>query len=157
MTSHSSDTAPPQIGPLPKLVRFVLTVVIATVLGPLIGGITFFLVRFAIDIVQLEFNFADIPGLIFGLVVGAYLVGWVVAFLAGTLVAVAALWRQPTFDVIIAAVVVTNVGYFMVTKALISYSPGEPFAFDEFSLTLAFSIFAATVCWLLFRRLLRNP
>jgi hypothetical protein len=157
MTSDSSDTAPPRGGLLPKLVRFVLTVAIATVLGPLIGGVTFFLLRVAMEIAQSEFDAADIRGLFVLMVVGAYVVGGVIAFVAGTIVAVAALWRQPTFAVIIAATVVANVGYFLVTEPQVFLSAGYPIPFGAFTVTLAFSAFAATVCWLLFRRLLRNP
>jgi len=81
----------------------------------------------------------------------------VIAFVAGTIVAIAALWRQPTFAVIIAAVVVANVGYYLVTEPQVFYSAGYPIPFGAFSVTLGFSAFAATICWLLFRRLLRNP
>jgi len=70
MTSDSSDTAPPRVGLLPKLVRFLLTVAIATVLGPLIGGVTFFLLRVAMQIAQSELDAADIRGLFILMVVG---------------------------------------------------------------------------------------
>src|ERR1700730_14579751 len=106
MANDNSDTAAPRVGLLPKVVRFVLTVAIATVLGPLIGGVAFFLLRVAMQIAQSEFDAADIRGLLVLMVVAAYVVGGVIAFLAGTIVAVAALWRQPTFTIIIAAVVV---------------------------------------------------
>jgi len=83
------------------------------------------------------------------MVVAAYVVGGVMAFVAGTIVAVAALWRQPTFAVIIAATVVANVGCYVAIQHGV---------YDRLLIpNLAVSAFAATICWLLFRRLLRNP
>ena len=145
MTSDGSDTGPSRIGRLPKLIRFVLTVVIATVLGPLIGGVAPFLVT-AMQLAQSGAGAAEIARSFIPIVIFAYVVGWVIAFVAGTIVAVAALWRQPTFVVIIAATVVANVGCFMAGQQ----------TYDWLFINLPVSAFAATICWLLFRRLLRN-
>ncbi len=163
MTSESPGTAPPRIGLRPKLSRFVLTVVIATLLGPLIVGGTVFVVFVAMQIVQSGFNAAGIGefaaeiGKLFILLVGAaYFGGSVIALVAGTIVAVVALRRQVTFVVIIAAIVVANVGYFAVTEPEIFYSTDLTMPLQRLVGNLAYSAFAATICWLLFPQLLKN-
>jgi len=146
MTSDGGDTGQPSISGLKKLIRFVLTIVIATVLGPLIGGLPFFLVS-AIPIALSSFSAAEIGESFILILIFAYVFGGAIAFVAGTIVAVAALWRQPTFVVIIAATVVANVGFSVASQQV----------YDWLFINLAVSAFAATICWLLFRRLLRNP
>jgi hypothetical protein len=151
MTSSRNDSAMPRAGVQAKIFRFVLTVVIAMLLGPLIGGIGFFLVSVAIEIAQSRLDVADIGGMFLLFVVGAYVVGGVIAFFAGTIVAVAALWRSPTFSLIVAATFVANVICYLTIQPGVSYSTGG------FLVNLAASVFAAAICWAMFRRTLRSP
>jgi len=148
MRRDTSDTGPPRIGRLPKLIRFVLTVVIATVLGPLIGSVAPFLVT-AMQLVHSGSGAAEIARSFVPIVIFAYVIGGVIAFVAGTIVAVAALWRQPTFVIIIAATVVANVGCEVALQDGVHQL--------RLFFNLAVSAFAATICWLLFRRLLSSP
>jgi hypothetical protein len=157
MTSHSSNTAVVRSGTPPKLIRFVLTIVIATVFGPLVSGVTVFLMFAAMLIAQWEFNTAGM-GESFILMVGvAYLAGWVIAVVTGTIVALVALWRPPNFAVVLLAVLVANVGYFALTESQLFHSAGgSPKPLQGIFVSLAFSIYAANVCWLLFRRFVKN-
>jgi hypothetical protein len=150
MMSNRDDTVTPRVGVLPKVARFVLTVIIAMLLGPLIGGVGFFLVSAAIEIAQSRLDPADLGGMFLLFMVGAYVVGGVIAFLAGTIVAVAALWRSPTFPLIASATLIANVVCYLAIQPGVSYST------DGFLVNLATSTFAATVCWAVFRRHLTN-
>ena len=133
-----------------------LTVVVATLLGPLIVGATVFSVFVAISIAQSGFNAAEISKLFIILVGAAYFGGSVIALVAGTIVAVVALRRQVTFVVIIAAIIVVNIAYFAVTEPGIFYSTDLRMPLQRLVGNLAYSAFAATICWLLFPRLLKN-
>ena len=157
MLNERRDTARLRVRVRPRLFRFVLTVVIATLLGPLIVGGAVFLVFVATLIAQSGFSAAEIGKLFILLVGAAYFGGSVIAFVAGTIVAVVALRRQVTFVVIIAAIVVANIGYFAVTEPeIIFYSADLTTPLERLVGNLAYSAFAATICWLLFPRLLKN-
>ena len=108
MRRETSEPGSPPIGRLPKLVRFVLTVLIATALGPLIGS-----VALVIATRLLHFGFSaglnDLLEQAAVTVIFGYSMGWKIAFVAGTIIAVAALWRPPTFLTVIAATVVAGV------------------------------------------------
>ena len=143
MKSSSGDT--PR-RPLPKIIRLTLIVVIAVGLGPLLGSVPFLLITSA----QLalsgqraaEFGQAFIPIVIF-----AYVRGGIIAFVAGTLVAITAVWHQPNFATIMLATLLANVGcYLAIPDALL----------QSLSLNLVASAFAATICWLLFRRVMSS-
>jgi len=156
VTSEGHDNAPLGIRLRPRLFRFVLTVVVATLLGPLIVGATVFSVFVAIR----SLNRGSMPGRsanCFIILVGAaYFGGSVIALVAGTIVAVVALRRQVTFVVIIAAIIVVNIAYFAVTEPGIFYSTDLRMPLQRLVGNLAYSAFAATICWLLFPRLLKN-
>jgi|SRR5215831_11876309 len=96
MINHKSDKPVPR-WPVQWTVRFVLTVLIATLLGPFIGAIVMMLGRIGLDLARWEFDPADIHGVIVIFMMGAYAAGGVIALAAGLLVALAALWREATF------------------------------------------------------------
>src|SRR5262245_55573526 len=79
---------------MPTLTHFILTIVIATVLGPLIGVVPFSVMSAWPGLSGAR---AWDIALSFGpLLLGAYFFGGVIAFIAGTIVAVVLLWRQPS-------------------------------------------------------------
>jgi hypothetical protein len=143
MMQGTTGTGPPGIGLLSKLIRFVLIVVIATVFGPPIGGVAVYLV-WALWIGLPVFAVIELGWL--SIVTFSYLLGGMIAFLAGTIVALAALWRQPTLPLIIAATTVASLGF----ELAVGHG-----AHDRLLVSLAASAFAGTVCWLLLGRLLR--
>lgn len=135
-----------------KFYRIVQTIVIATAMGPLIGGAAVFLLSATHDMSQRGFDADGLGRLFFVFMYGAYLVGGVIAFVAGTLVAVAALWRRPTFVIVVAASVVSSIVCTVAISHWLLYDVPDGLLF----ITLPASAFAATICWLLFRRLLSN-
>jgi hypothetical protein len=109
MTSTRNDAARPRVAMLPKAIRFMVTVGLSVVLGPLIGGLGFFFASAAIEIGQSQFSNADAGGTLLLFLTGAYVVGGVIALLAAQIVAIAALWRSPSLPVILVATVAANV------------------------------------------------
>jgi hypothetical protein len=111
-------------------IRFVLTVMIATLLGPFIGAILMMLGRIGLDLARWEFDPADIRGVIVIFMMGAYAVGGVIAFAAGVLVALGALWREATFAMVVVAIVLANLGCYLLVQPMVSpmlrSSPNRP-------------------------------
>jgi len=143
MMQGTTGTGPPGIGLLSKLIRFVLIVVIATVFGPPIGGVAVYLV-WALWIGLPVFAVIELGWL--SIVTFSYLLGGMIAFLAGTIVALAALWRQPTLLLVIGATILASLGYELAIGHGLE---------DRLFVSLAASAVAGTVCWLFFGRLLR--
>jgi hypothetical protein len=131
-------------------IRFVLTVLIATLLGPFIGAILMMLGRIGLDLARWEFDPADIRGVIVIFMMGAYAVGGVIAFAAGLLVALAALWREATFAMVVVAIVLANLGCYLLVQPVVSYGP------LGLLLNTVLSLVAGTILWLCFRGYLRN-
>jgi hypothetical protein len=150
-TNETSQTSRPRAGRSARITRFVLTVVIATLLGPLVGAVLLMLRRIALDVAHSEFDAADIRGMAILFTLSAYVVGGVIAFAAGLIVAIAGLWRQPTFPIILAAIVVANVGYYLLGQHMVSYGPA-----GLLQSTLV-SLVAGAIIWLIFRRYLWRP
>jgi hypothetical protein len=131
-------------------IRFVLTVLIATLLGPFIGAILMMLGRIGLDLARWEFDPADIRGVIVIFMMGAYAVGGVIAFAAGVLVALGALWREATFAMVVVAIVLANLGCYLLVQPMVSYGPLGLLQ------NIVVSLVAGTILWLCFRRYLRS-
>ncbi len=157
------DAASRRAGFLPKLIRFFWIVAITTVFGPLIVGSTVFLLIALASITQTEspsFGVMEMlrgTGELFVVLVGAaYLGGGIIAFVAGILVALTTLWRQPNFLTVLGAVVVANIGYCLATVLEVFDSANALSSPSGLFVNLAFSFYAATICWLLFGRFLKR-
>jgi hypothetical protein len=124
--------------------RLALIVVLATLLGPLIGSVPFLLVT-AVQVVSSGGSLAEIAEASIPIVMFAYVLGGIIAFVAGTVVAIAAIWREPTFATIIMATLISNAGCYLAIRDTLLQSP---------PVNLTVSIFAATICWLLFRHVM---
>ena len=124
-------------------IRFLMIVLISAALAPSIGGLAFFAVRAAIDLVSS--GLSEIRGLFVIVMFGTYAVGGPIALLAGFLVAFFDLWRTPSLPVVLGAIIVANV-IILVTQPIIGFGWGG------FLINLATSIFAGIVCWLSFRQ-----
>jgi hypothetical protein len=141
-----------------KAIRLVIPVVIAVVLGPLIAGL-------AVCLLALGNNFIDRSSALplgdlfamFGVyIVFAYFIGGVIALIAGLLVSIWMIWREPNAFVTIGAAVIATVGY-MAIGALGFLGPAEwTNARSNFLFTLALAVIAAAACWFLTRRFLRS-
>ena len=134
-----------------RLARLLMPIVVAGVLGPLIAGLIFCL--FAL------FTYVSDPGgislaelfTIFGIyIIFAYFEGGAIALLAGLLVSIWMIRRPPGFVVAIVAAVAA-VGLYRLAADIGWLSPsGGSLVVNP--LTLAVSVVAAGVCWLLMRR-----
>ena len=143
MTSSSGDAVSPR-GWLSKLICLALIVVVGTLLGPLIGSVPFLLVT-AVQVAASGGSLAEIAEASIPIVMFAYVLGGAIAFVAGTIVAITAVWREPTFATIIMATLIANAGCYLAIRDALLQSP---------SVNLSVSIFAATICWFLFRRIM---
>src|SRR5689334_13209574 len=133
-----------------KIVRFVLIVAVATVLGPLVGGLGLLAASIATDIARGEFVVGDLAAMFRLFLLGAYVVGGVIALVAGILLASLSLWRSPTLPMILAAAAAANLICFLMMQVGVSYGSAG------FAANLAASLFAGTVCWFIFRTRLRT-
>jgi hypothetical protein len=160
----SPDGAPTDwgegLGPeMTKLLRLVIPVVIAVVLGPLIAGLAIGVFAVAVSIFD-SANALPIKELLpmFGVyIASAYLLGGAIALLAGILVSIWTVWRQPSVVVVIAAAIIATSGY-MAVGALGLLGPVElTNARSNFFLTLALAVIAAAGCWLVVRPFANAP
>jgi hypothetical protein len=136
-----------------KAVRFLLPVVIAVVLGPLIAGLALCLLTVATDIVDhTAILSADEFGWFVATFIFAYVMGGPIALIAGVLVALWMIWQPPSAIAVVAAAVIATAG-FMGIGALGWLGPVQwANAHSNFLFTLACAVVAALSCWLLTRR-----
>jgi hypothetical protein len=134
-------------------VRFLIPIVVAVVLGPLIAGLAVSLLAVGRDIADgLGALWVDMFGLIFVNIAFAYYLGGPIALIAGVLVSIWMMRRPPNAIVAVAAAAIATVIYSAV-GALGVLGPAAQFsAFANFAFTLACAIVAALVCWLLVKR-----
>jgi ABC-type amino acid transport system permease subunit len=107
--------------------------------------------RIALDVAHSEFDAADIRAMAILFTLGAYVVGGVIALAAGLIVAIAGLWRQPTFPTILAAIVVANIGCYLLVQPMVSYGPAGLLQ------NTVVSLVAGAIIWLIFRRSSSRP
>jgi hypothetical protein len=136
-----------------KLVRFLMPIVIAVVLGPLIAGLAVCLFGLAVTILDPSaVSAADLLVMSAIYIAFAYLDGAPIALLAGVLVSLWMIRRPPGLLVVVAAAVAA-VGVFWLTATIgwLGLSTGITVR-NNLWLTLALAAVAAAVCWLLTRR-----
>lgn len=134
-----------------RLLRLSMPILVAGVFGPLFAGLAVCLYAAA------QFAVATDPGPISGLLglcvlymMFAYVLGWPIAVLAGVLMSIWMIFRAPAIVGAIAATVAA-VGLLWLLGAADLMGPIPNLAYGMLSLTLAVSIVAAIVCWLLTR------
>jgi hypothetical protein len=136
-----------------KPVRFLIPIVIAMVLGPLIAGLAVCLLAVGTNIFDHTgtLPIADLFPMFGFYIVFAYLNGGVIALLAGILVSIWMIWRSPSAIVAIAAAMIATVGYLGVSAlgflGLAEWSNAR----SNFLFTLVLAVIAADGCWLLTR------
>ncbi len=139
---------------MPRFGRLLIPVVVAVVLGPLIGGL-------AVCVLALASNLVDQTGSLpvidlftmFGFyIVFAYISGGAIALLAGILVSIWMISRPPSLIVVVAAAVLATAVY-LGLGALGLLGPIE-FTNARANVLLIFplAMIAAVGCWLLTRR-----
>jgi hypothetical protein len=126
------------------LYRSFWIIIIAVVVAPLIGGLAFFVFRMVEAMVTSESqNLWDLF-VVIALGTGTYVVGGPIASLAGALLAIIALWRTPNLAVILGVIVIANL-------VILLWQPLIGFGLGGLIINLVSSLFAGTICWLLFR------
>jgi hypothetical protein len=140
-----------------KLIRFLMPIVIAVALGPLIAGLAVSIFAFGTSIFDNtgSLPMADILKMSGFYIVFAYFLGSAIAVLAGILVSIWMFWRPPNVIVVIAATVIATCSY-MAVGALGYLGPAEwTNAHSNFLLTLVLAVIAAAGCWFLTRRFVK--
>jgi len=138
-------------------VRFIMPIVIAVMLGPLVAGLALGLLAICTDILDHTFSLsiADLFSMFGVYIVIAYLTGGVVALVAGILVSIWTLWRPPTMMVVIAAAVIATAGYLgagaLGFVSFVDYSDAR----SSLLFTFTLAVIAAAGCWLLTGRFVR--
>jgi hypothetical protein len=142
-----------------ELFRLVMPIVIAVALGPLIAGLVVSVFAVITNILDNagSLAIADLLDLFGFYIVFAYVLGTVIALLAGTLVSIWIVWRPASTIVVIAAAVIAT-GVYMGIGALGFLGPTEwTNARSNFLVTLMLAAIAAAGCWFLTRRFVRAP
>jgi hypothetical protein len=137
-----------------RSLRLLMPIVIAVVVGPLIAGLAVCALAIASSLVDPagSLPLADLFKMFGGYIVFAYLLGWMIALLAGILVAIWMISRPPSLIVVIAAAVIATAAY-LGLGALGLLGPAEfANARSNVLLMFALAVIAATGCWLLMRR-----
>ena len=156
--------------------RFLMPVLIAVGLGPLTGGLAAGLLAVGTSILDhmglvigtfpLPCNcdatlaMADVFELLAIYIVSAYLLGGVIALLAGLLVSIWMIWRPPSAFVVVAAAVIATAVYMGIGAFGLLGPAAWSNARGNFLYTLVLAVIAvisALVCWLLARRFLHMP
>jgi hypothetical protein len=141
-----------------KVVRFLMPIVIAVVLGPLVAGLAICLLLIVTNIFDpsAALPMADVFKMFGFYILFAYLGGSAIALLAGILVSIWMIWRRPTAIIAIAAAATATAVYVGVGAlgflGLTEWSNAR----SNFLFTLVLAVIAATVCWLLTRRYARS-
>ena len=139
-----------------KLIRFLMPIVIAVALGPLIAGLAVSIFAFGTSIFNntgslLMADHFKMSGVYIAF---AYILGSAIAVLAGVLVSIWMIWRPPNAIVVIAAAVIATCGY-MGVGALGLGSAEWTNARSNFLFTLVLAVIAAAGCWFLTRRFVK--
>ena len=140
-----------------KLIRFLMPMIVAVALGPLIAGIAVTVLALAINVVDrtAATPIGDVLAMSVLYITVAYIGGAAIALLAGLLVSIWMIWRAPNFLVVVAAAIVATAVY-MSAGALGLLGVVEfTNARSNFQFTLVFAVIAAAGCWLLMRRYVR--
>jgi hypothetical protein len=140
-----------------KLMRFIMPIFIAVVLGPLIAGLALYLLAISNTLDHtVSLPVADLFSMLGVCIVIAYFSGGVVALAAGILVSIWMLWRPPSAIVVMAAAGIATAGYLGVGAlgflSLAQYGDVR----GNFLFALALAVIAAAGCWLLTSRFVRT-
>jgi len=130
--------------------RFGLTIVVSTLLGPLVPGLAIFFAIATLQATRSELDLSSVSDLLLLVLVGAYLMGGVIALVAGMFIAIASLWYRTTLKTTLLAAVAANVFCYLAT--FVHSGISGPFPFSALLMSLALSLISAALCWLLLRR-----
>ena len=140
-----------------NLIRFLMPIVIAVALGPLIAGLAISIFAFGTSIFNNTGSLlmADLFTMSGVYIAFAYILGSAIAVLAGILVSIWMIWRPPNAIVVIAAAVIATCGYMGVGALGLGSAEWTNNARSNFLFTLVLAVSAAAGCWFLTRRFVR--
>ncbi len=143
----------------PSRSRMLFVIALLTVFGPLVAILPFGI--FA-AVTKMTASSQVRPGeaadlMLFAILFGYY-IAWPYALLTGAIVALWSWWRRPTFVVAVGAALAANAVVYFVAPLLPVYIRLDPFQEPlQILLLLFLSLLAVSVCWLIFRLLVRSP
>jgi hypothetical protein len=138
-----------------KFLRLVMPVVIAIVLGPLVGGLLFCLVALVTVLFDQTGGMDGLLGLFVLYIMFAYFSGGPIALLAGILMSVWMIWRPPNFLAAIGSGLIAVLLFRLADEIGLLDLIGGSLVLNNFALTLAVAAIAGGVCWLLTRRFVK--
>jgi len=133
-----------------RLARFLIPVMIAVTLGPLIGGLVFCLLAVYTNLFDQTggMPIADLFGMFGIYIIFAYIIGGPIALVAGILVSIWMIWRPPYFPVVVVAAIMA-IGLGMLADEIGMFR--VPLVSNNLWLMTALGVIAASLCWLLTR------
>jgi hypothetical protein len=134
-----------------SVVRFVVPIVVAAALGPLIAGVAVWLFAVVPDLFGPSGSLVGDGGLLFVYVLFAYLIGGPIALLAGFLLSLWMIRRAPSALAVNAAAVIGTVIWLGVAEGGFP-SLVETGGLRQVLFILVLAVLAANVCWFLLRR-----
>jgi hypothetical protein len=147
-----------ELDPMKKLFRFLMPIVIAVVLGPLLAGLIVCL--FALSLYFFGYDngpLAELFSMFWVYIMFAYFEGGPVALVAGLLVSIWMIWRRPGLLVVIVAAIAA-IGLCYLADGFGMFNPiGGPLVSNNLGLMLVLSVMGASVCWFLTRRFAPAP
>src|SRR5262249_17653637 len=134
---------------LKSLVELVALVAFATLVGPFVGGLIVWIAGAFRENGEFELIIV---------LIGAYLVGGLLAALAGVIIYLLSRWRPLSFMLVVVGVLLSNVVFFGIIMFTTPWSEffRRTFWFDLFGAAGSYgglSLASAIVCWLIFRLL----
>ncbi|HLH91498.1 MAG TPA: hypothetical protein VKX28_23860 [Xanthobacteraceae bacterium] len=132
-----------------RLLRFLLPIIFAVVLGPFFAGLAVCLYAASQWILD-PGPIAELLGLSMLYMMFAYVLGWPIALVGGLLMSIWMIFRAPGIVGVLAAAVAA-VGLLWLAAAADLMGPLPNLAYGMVWLTLAVSVVAALACWLVTR------
>ena len=138
-----------------KVLRFLVPILIAAILGPLIAGLALCAFVVLTSLFDHTASMIDALSMARFYVIFAYVIGGPIALLAGLLISIWMIWRSPNATVVVGAAVVATMVYLGVGALGILGPVQYTNAHSNFLFTMVFAVVAAMGCWLLTRRYAR--
>jgi hypothetical protein len=158
LSFHSSIAADVALGAqrgfaMKKLARHLIPILIAVVIGPLIAAVAISMFTIGISIFKLNipYSIRDAVELFSLNILFAYLLGGVIALLAGIFVSIWMIWREPNAIITIIAAVIATCCYLAIGATGLLGPFQEMNAHSNFLFWLVLAVIAAAGCWLLTR------
>lgn len=147
-TAQGLDASAKDLDVMTKLLRHLAPIVIAVTIGPLIPAILLWLpVLFDWVRDSTLYPIRDVFGMLMFDVIFAYVIGGPIALLAGIVVSVWMIWREPGLIVAITAAALATVGFMAVGASGLLGPVQETNGRSSLLFVLVAAVVAAAGCW----------